>query len=179
MLTAPGPQGVSHRIKTLPNSMILLRQLREFNEALILALVIFLILQFSIQNFKVEGSSMATTIEPGQYVAVNKLHKFKVDMARLSSLIPFWDASHQGEVYPSREMAPSGAMSSSSNFPLTPGQDLHKAGNRPPGRTGLHHPRSHPYRRRKTQRTLSQYQGPERDPRIRNPRPQRVFRHGR
>ena len=79
---------------------ILLKQLREFNEALILALVIFMLLQLSIQNFRVEGSSMSATIEPGQYVAVNKLHKIKIDMGRFSALIPFWDASHMGDIYP-------------------------------------------------------------------------------
>lgn len=84
----------------------MLRQLREFNEALILALVIFMLLQFSIQNFKVEGSSMAATIEPGQYVAVNKLHKFKVDMARFSALVPFLDVSHLGVVYPFHRNGP-------------------------------------------------------------------------
>ena len=98
----------------------MLRQLREFNEALILALVIFLVLQFSIQNFKVEGSSMATTIEPGQYVAVNKLHKFKVDMARLSALIPFWDASHLGEVYVFQRNGPQRGDIVVFNYPLDP-----------------------------------------------------------
>ena len=49
---------------------------------------------------------MAATIEPGQYVAVNKLHKIKVDMARFSALIPFWDASHLGEVYPFHSQGP-------------------------------------------------------------------------
>ncbi len=98
----------------------ILTQLKELNEALILALVIFLLLQFSVQNFKVEGSSMAATIEPGQYVAVNKLHKFKVDMARFSALIPFWDASHQGEVYPFQQDGPQRGDIIVFNFPLDP-----------------------------------------------------------
>lgn len=100
--------------------MIILRQLKEFNEALILALVIFLLLQFSIQNFKVEGSSMSSTIEPGQYVAVNKLHKIKVDMARLSALVPFWDASHLGEVYPFHSSGPQRGDIIVFNYPLDP-----------------------------------------------------------
>ena len=98
----------------------MLRQLREFDEALILALVIFLLLQFSIQNFKVEGSSMATTIGPGQYVAVNKLHKFKVDMARFSALIPFWDAAHLGDVYPFQMNGPQRGDIIVFRYPLDP-----------------------------------------------------------
>lgn len=104
----------------------LFRQLREFDEALILALVIFLLLQLSIQNFKVEGSSMASTIEPGQYVAVNKLHKVKVDMGRFSALIPFWDASHIGEVYPFQRNGPQRGDIIVFNFPLDPGRTFIK-----------------------------------------------------
>ena len=104
----------------------LFRQLREFNEALILALVIFLVLQLSIQNFKVEGSSMASTIEPGQYVAVNKLHKVKVDMARFSALIPILDVSHIGEVYPFQRNGPQRGDIIVFNFPLDPGRTFIK-----------------------------------------------------
>lgn len=104
----------------------LFRQLREFNEALILALVIFLVLQLSIQNFKVEGSSMASTIEPGQYVAVNKLHKVKVDIARFSALIPFLDVSHIGEVYPFQRNGPQRGDIIVFNFPLDPGRTFIK-----------------------------------------------------
>ena len=74
--------------------------LKEFTEALIMALVLFPLLQVSVQNFKVEGSSMAPTIQPGEYVTVNKLTYLKVDIARLSRLIPFWDASDKADVFP-------------------------------------------------------------------------------
>ena len=104
----------------------MLRQLREFDEALILALVIFLILQLSIQNFKVEGSSMAATIRPGQYVAVNKLHKIKVDTTRLSALIPFWDVSHLGEVYPFQRNGPQRGDIIVFEFPLDPNRNFIK-----------------------------------------------------
>ena len=104
----------------------MLRQLREFNEALILALVIFLVLQLSIQNFKVEGSSMAATIQPGQYVAVNKLHRIKVDMTRLSALIPFWDVSHLGEVHPFQRQGPQRGDIIVFEFPLDPNRNFIK-----------------------------------------------------
>ncbi len=78
----------------------MIRQLKDFTEALILAMFIFFLLQGSIQNFKVEGSSMAPSISPDEYVTVNKLKYIKIDMDRFSRLIPFWDASHVGEVFP-------------------------------------------------------------------------------
>lgn len=70
---------------------------REFLEAVLLALVVFLFIQTSVQNFKVEGSSMRPTLEGGQYLLVNKLVYFKIDQERLSRIIPFWrvDASRE------------------------------------------------------------------------------------
>ena len=84
----------------------MIRQLKDFTEALILAVFIFLILQSSVQNFKVEGSSMVPSINPEEYVTINKLKYIKIDMARFSRLIPFWDASHTGEVFPFRPGGP-------------------------------------------------------------------------
>ena len=63
---------------------------REFLEAIVLALVVFLVIQTSVQNFKVEGSSMQPTLEGGQYLLVNKLVYFRIDKERLSRIIPFW-----------------------------------------------------------------------------------------
>ena len=64
---------------------------KEFTEALIMAVIAFSLLQVTIQNFKVEGSSMSPTIHSNDYVTVNKLAYIEVDVARLSSLIPFCD----------------------------------------------------------------------------------------
>ena len=63
---------------------------REFLEAIVLALVVFVVIQTSIQNFKVEGSSMRPTLEGGQYLLVNKLVYFKIDQERFSRVVPFW-----------------------------------------------------------------------------------------
>lgn len=65
---------------------------REFTEALVLAVVLFLALQISFQNYRVEGTSMAPTIGSGEYLAVNKLAYLEFDVGRLARLIPFWDA---------------------------------------------------------------------------------------
>ena len=67
------------------------RAFREVSEALILALIVFLVIQGSVRNFKVEGSSMFPSLNSGQFLLVNKLVYFKLDTSRLSRVIPFWD----------------------------------------------------------------------------------------
>ena len=67
------------------------RAFREVSEALILALIVFLVIQGSVRNFKVEGSSMFPSLDSGQFLLVNKLVYFKLDTSRLSRVIPFWD----------------------------------------------------------------------------------------
>ena len=64
--------------------------LREILEALALAIVVFILIQASAQNFRVEGSSMAPTLEGQQYLLVNKLVYFKFDVERFSRIVPFW-----------------------------------------------------------------------------------------
>ena len=46
---------------------------REIVEAILLAMVVFVVIQTSVQNFRVEGSSMHPTLEGGQYLLVNKM----------------------------------------------------------------------------------------------------------
>jgi signal peptidase I len=74
--------------------------IREFVEAVLLALVVFFVLQTSVQNFKVEGSSMEPTLEEGQYFLVNKLVYLRVDLKRLSRLVPFWEVKERRLVFP-------------------------------------------------------------------------------
>ena len=63
---------------------------REISEALVLAVVVFILIQASAQNFRVEGSSMSPTLEGQQYLLVNKLVYSRFDQERLSRIIPFW-----------------------------------------------------------------------------------------
>ena len=72
---------------------------REFFEAIILALLVFFFIEISIQNFRVEGSSMKPTLEGRQYLMVNKVTYFRLDMHRLSRLIPFWDVEQETEKF--------------------------------------------------------------------------------
>ena len=47
--------------------------LRELIETLILTLVIFLLIRFAVQNFRIEGTSMLPNFQDGQFLFVNKL----------------------------------------------------------------------------------------------------------
>ena len=67
---------------------------REIMDALVLSLVVFLLIQVTIQNFKVEGASMYPTLKSGQYVLVNKLAYAHLDQVRLSRVIPFWNVTN-------------------------------------------------------------------------------------
>ncbi len=55
-----------------------------------MAVVVFMLLQTTVRNFKVEGSSMDPTLEGGQYLLVNRLVYLRVDLQRLSKIVPFW-----------------------------------------------------------------------------------------
>ena len=72
---------------------------REFVEAVVLALVVFVAIQTSVQNFKVEGSSMHPTLDSGQYLLVNKLVYFQVDPERWSRMVPFWKVDQSEQAF--------------------------------------------------------------------------------
>ena len=72
---------------------------RELIETVILALVIFLGLQVSIQNFRVEGPSMEPTLEEGQYLIANKLVYLRFKPSSLRSLLPFIDDGDDNQVF--------------------------------------------------------------------------------
>ncbi|MDP6064338.1 MAG: S26 family signal peptidase, partial [SAR202 cluster bacterium] len=63
--------------------------IRELFETVILALLIFLGLQFSMGHYRVEGSSMLPNLAEGEHVIVNKLVYKRFDPRDLVSLIPF------------------------------------------------------------------------------------------
>ncbi len=98
------------------------RVLRELLEAVVLALIVFMVIQTSIRNFKVDGSSMNPTLEGGQYLMVNKLVYFQLDMVRLSRIVPFWKVDRPDSrfaVHP-----PQRGRSSYSTSPGTPARTL-------------------------------------------------------
>lgn len=98
--------------------------IRELIETVILALLIFLGLQFSIQNFRVEGSSMQPTLEEGQYVLVNKLVYLRLAPQGLSSLLPFVNSEREEVIFPFS--APSLGDVIIFHFPRDPSRDFVK-----------------------------------------------------
>jgi signal peptidase I len=65
---------------------------RELVETGLLALLVFLSVRASFQNFKVDGSSMSPTLADGQFLIVNKLVYSEVDVDKMSKYVPFIDA---------------------------------------------------------------------------------------
>ena len=62
---------------------------REIVETVLLALLVFLAVRASFQNFKVEGNSMFPTLDDGEFLIVNKLVYSEVDIEKLGRFIPF------------------------------------------------------------------------------------------
>jgi signal peptidase I len=67
------------------------RLTREVIETLILAALIFLAVRAALQNFRVEGSSMDTSLHNGQYLIVNKALYTRINLKTISRFIPFYD----------------------------------------------------------------------------------------
>ena len=98
--------------------------LREIMEALALAVVVFILIQASAQNFRVEGSSMAPTLEGQQYLLVNKLIYFAFDVERFSRIVPFWQVDKSIVSHPFR--APKQGEIIVFHFPGEPQRDFVK-----------------------------------------------------
>ena len=75
------------------------KTLREVLQTVLLALVLFSGLQATLQNYRVEGSSMVPTLANGEYLMVNKLAYYHVDRLRLARYVPFVAAGEREESY--------------------------------------------------------------------------------
>ena len=65
---------------------------RESFETIILALLVFMVLHISIQNYKVEGPSMQPTLNQNEYLIVNKLVYLNFDPAEVLDVsLPFYE----------------------------------------------------------------------------------------
>ena len=76
--------------------------LRELAEAALVGIAVFIAIQVAVVNFRVEGSSMQPTLQPGHYLMVNRLVYFRLDAERLGQIIPFWRPAAPGEVHLAR-----------------------------------------------------------------------------
>ncbi len=97
---------------------------RDIIEAVVLAAVVFLLLQTTVRNFKVDGSSMDPTLEHGQYLLVNRLLYLQIDLERLSKIVPFWKAEEQSSRFAIR--APKRGEIVVFQFPRDPSKDFVK-----------------------------------------------------
>ena len=75
--------------------------IEDILETVALALLMFLVLQISVRNYRVELSSMEATLFPKDRLMVNKLVYAHVDSETVDRLVPFvdiWD--EQRELFP-------------------------------------------------------------------------------
>lgn len=97
---------------------------KDIIEALVLAVVVFMLLQTTVRNFKVDGSSMDPTLEGGQYLLVNRLVYLQFDLQRLSRIVPFWQADDRSSRYAIH--APNRGEIIVFQFPRDPSKDFVK-----------------------------------------------------
>ena len=73
---------------------------RDILQTALLALLIFMVLQGTIQNYRVEGSSMNPTLQDNQYLLANKVLYYHLDKARLARWLVFIDSEEKSFLYP-------------------------------------------------------------------------------
>ena len=73
---------------------------REAFQTVLLALVIFMVFQASIQNYRVEGASMESTLHDGQHLLVNKLVYYRLSNEWLARWLPTLGVERDGVLYP-------------------------------------------------------------------------------
>lgn len=72
---------------------------REVVEIGLMAVLLFLGIRATFQNFQVDGTSMYPTLVDGEFLLVNKLAYQTIDLERLSTFLPFIDPGDDGKVY--------------------------------------------------------------------------------
>ena len=63
--------------------------IEETIHTVLIALILFIAVEASIQNFRVEGSSMDPTLESGQYLIVNKIIYASFELNDVAPYVPF------------------------------------------------------------------------------------------
>ncbi|MBI4307862.1 MAG: signal peptidase I [Chloroflexi bacterium] len=72
---------------------------REVIETILLAALVFLLIQLTFQNFRVKGASMDPNLREGEHLLVNKLAYLHIDPAWLNSMFPFLNIDPRSPVY--------------------------------------------------------------------------------
>ena len=71
----------------------------DFIETAILALLLFLAVRTTVQNFRVEGMSMSPTLANGEYILVDKLSYSRFSLGPLERIIPFVNSEDDGYLF--------------------------------------------------------------------------------
>ena len=87
-------------------------------------MVVFMLLQATVRNFKVEGSSMDPTLMDGEFLLVNRLVYLRIDRERLAKIVPFWRVREESPRYAIH--APKRGEIIVFQFPLDPNKDFVK-----------------------------------------------------
>ncbi len=143
--------------------------IRELIETLLLSLAVFLALHLSVQNFRVEGSSMVPTLIEGQYIVANKIIYSRIQSDSIARFLPFIQPSGDGASLYTFHPPQYGDIIIF-NFPPNPSRDLVKRVIGLPGdvieiRSGQvirnGEPLDEPYVFNRDRRTLGQVEVPE------------------
>jgi len=89
------PEGVL----ALPDEHRVRRFSLDVIETLALSVLIFILMQFLVQNYVVTGGSMQPSIEDNELILVNKAVYFSLDRESVDDLIPFFDLPDGDDVY--------------------------------------------------------------------------------
>ena len=87
---------IRERISTHLDIVRVRHVIRELLQATALFLLVFMALHFSIQNFRIEGTSMSPTLANEQHILVSKLPYFQVNVGALKHLIPSGKKPEEG-----------------------------------------------------------------------------------
>ena len=68
---------------------------REVVETALLAVLVFLAVRATFQNYRVEGHSMDPTLQDGEFLLVNKLLYSQVNVSKMDNFIPFLNTGGQ------------------------------------------------------------------------------------
>ena len=71
----------------------------EIFRTLVLAAILFFVVQALLQNYKVFGASMEPSFESGEHILVNRAAYMSIDLGKLSKLIPFYDKEDGDKFY--------------------------------------------------------------------------------
>ena len=72
---------------------------RDIIETAILALLIFLAVRSSVQNFKVEGFSMDPSLGNGEYILVDKVSYSTMGLGPIEKVVPFLNSKDDGYLF--------------------------------------------------------------------------------